>query len=120
MSVDLERNGRPTDNQLTNNNKETAVAQVSPYNNLRDHPKALSETATDLGERAWEQTTAAAESAGEIIKQHPIATVAVVAGLAFAVGALWKMGHGRQQTVAESLLNRLSDLQRELPRRWRL
>jgi len=32
-----------------------------------------------------------------------------IAGVAFAVGALWKLGQARQQTRTESLLARLSE-----------
>ena len=102
------------------------MAQASPYPDLHQHPdlhqrsKSMSEAAADLGERAWEQTTAVAGSARDTIREHPVTTVAIIAGLAFAVGALWKIGQARQQTRTESLLARLSDLQGELPRRWRM
>ena len=39
--------------------------------------------------------------------------------LAFAVGALWKIGQPRGRTRMESLMSRLGDLQKELPRGWR-
>jgi ElaB/YqjD/DUF883 family membrane-anchored ribosome-binding protein len=100
--------------------KETAVAQAFPDTEFHQRSKPMSETATDLGTRAWEQTTAVAVAARDTVREHPVATAAVIAGLAFAVGALWKIGQGRQQTRAESLLARLSDLQGELPRRWRM
>lgn len=96
------------------------MAQATPYTELHQGSKSASESAADLGERAWEQTAAAAMSARDAVREHPVATVAIVAGLAFAVGALWKLGQARQQTRTESLLARLSELQRELPRRWRM
>jgi len=95
------------------------VAQASPYTDLHQHSKPMTQAATDLGARAWEESAAAAESVRDAVREHPIATVAIIAGLAFAVGALWKIGLARQQTPTESLLARLSDLQRDLPRRWR-
>jgi len=96
------------------------VAQATPYAELHQDSKSPSETAADLGERAWEQTAAVARSAADAVREHPVATVALIAGLAFAVGALWKLGRQRPQTRTESLLARLSQLQGELPRRWRM
>ena len=96
------------------------MAQASPYTDLQQSSKPISEMVSDLGKHAWEQTAAAGESARETVREHPFATVAVIAGLAFAVGALWKIGQARQQTQAESLLARLSDLPSGLPRRWRM
>ena len=96
------------------------MAQATPYAELHQDSKSPSETAADLGERAWEQTAAVARSAADAVREHPVATVALIAGLAFAVGALWKLGRQRPQTRTESLLARLSQLQGELPRRWRM
>jgi hypothetical protein len=74
----------------------------------------------ELGEQAFDRTTEAAAAARDTVKEHPIATLAIVAGLAFAVGALWKIGKSGQQTRVDSLLSRLGDLQNQLPRRWRM
>jgi hypothetical protein len=74
----------------------------------------------ELGQQAFDHTTEAAASARDTVKEHPIATLAIVAGLAFAVGALWKIGQSRQQTRIDSLLSRLGELQDQLPRRWRI
>jgi hypothetical protein len=74
----------------------------------------------ELGEQAFDHTTEAAAAARDAVKEHPIATLAIVAGLAFAVGALWKIGQSRQQTSVDSLLSRLGELQNQLPRRWRM
>jgi hypothetical protein len=73
-----------------------------------------------MGEEAFARTTEAAAAARDTVKEHPVATLAVVAGLAFAVGALWKIGQSRQQTNVDSLLSRLGELQNQLPRRWRM
>jgi hypothetical protein len=61
-----------------------------------------------------------AAAARDTVQEHPIATLAIVAGLAFAVGALWKVGQSRQQTPVDALLSRLGELQNQLPRRWRM
>jgi hypothetical protein len=74
----------------------------------------------ELGEQAFDHTTEAAAAGRDTVKEHPIATLAIVAGLAFAVGALWTIGQSRQQTRVDSLLSRLGELQNQLPRRWRM
>ena len=74
----------------------------------------------ELGEQAFDRTTEAAAAARDTVKEHPIATLAIVAGLAFVVGALWKTGQSRQQSPVDSLLSRLGELQNQLPRRWRM
>jgi len=86
-----------------------------------DHttPHSYAETVTEFGEAALERGTEAAAVARDTVKEHPIATLAVIAGLAFAVGALWKIGHARQRSPVDSLLGRLSELQTQLPRGWR-
>jgi len=94
------------------------VAHTSPYSDPRHYSQTASET-MDLGERVWERAATAGEAARESAREHPIATVAVIAGLAFAIGALWKIGHPRQQSRFEALRSRLADLPSELPRRWR-
>jgi hypothetical protein len=94
------------------------VAHTSPYSDPQHRSEPLAE-AMDLGERAWERAATAGEAARDSVKEHPIATVAVIAGLAFAIGALWKVGRARQPSRLEGLLSRLSELPNELPRRWR-
>ena len=86
-----------------------------------EHPASQSyaETVAEFGESALERGTEAAAVARDTVKQHPIATLAVIGGLAFAVGAIWKISQSRQRSPVDSLLGRLSDLQAELPRRWR-
>jgi len=74
----------------------------------------------EVGEQAFDRTTEAAAAARDTVKEHPIATLAIVAGLASAVGALWKIGQSRQQTRVDSLLSRLGELQNQLPRGWRM
>jgi hypothetical protein len=40
--------------------------------------------------------------------------------LAFAIGALWKIGRPRQRSRLDGLISRISELPNDLPRRWRL
>lgn len=56
--------------------------------------------------------------AGELVaavKNRPFATLAIAAGLAFAVGALWKLGHRRPQTRLEALRAQLPQVRNRMP-----
>jgi hypothetical protein len=94
------------------------MAQTTPYAVPPSMSPGVPERAMELGEQAIDRTTEAAATARDTINEHPVATLAIVAGLAFAVGALWKIGRSRQQTRVGSLLSRLGELQNQLPRRW--
>ena len=81
-----------------------------------------SEGILDQGERAG---TMAGEL-GTAIKERPYTTLAIAAGLAFAVGALWKLGQQRQpQSRLDAWRAQLPELPSRqsleslLPRRWR-
>jgi hypothetical protein len=59
---------------------------------------------------------------GTVVRDRPYTTLAVAAGLAFAVGALWKLGHQRPQSRWDALMAGLPELPARddlLPRRWR-
>ena len=92
------------------------MPQTTSYSVPESTSQGLAEQAMDLGEQVVETAAAARDT----VKEHPIATLAVVAGLAFAVGAIWKIGQSRQHTRVDSLLSRLGELQNQLPRRWRM
>jgi hypothetical protein len=79
-----------------------------------------SEQTSEFGEQVLDRTTQAATATVEAVKEHPLATVLIVAGVAFAVGALWKIGSSRRETAMDSLVSRLGELQNQLPRRWRI
>jgi len=81
--------------------------------------QSYAETASEIGATALERGKEAATAARDTVMEHPIATLAVIGGLAFAVGALWKIGQSRQRSPVDSLLGRLSELQTQLPRGWR-
>ena len=56
--------------------------------------------------------------AGELvtaIKNRPYAMLAIAAGLAFALGAVWKLGHRRPQTRLEALRARLPHVSNRMP-----
>jgi Xaa-Pro aminopeptidase len=90
---------------------EYAQAQLT-----RTATLARTDTAT---QQALDQATEAATVARDAVKDHPIASLAVVGGLAFAIGALWKMQRSPKVSHVDSLMARLSDLQQHLPKRWR-
>ena len=78
----------------------------------------VSDAAHDVSLRA----TNLANDIGAAIKERPYTTLAIAAGLAFTVGALWKMGHQRPQSRLQSLYAQLPELpsrQSLMPRRWR-
>ena len=96
------------------------MARSTPYGHPSTYEHAtVPDKAGDLAERSWEQATSVAQSARDSVKEHPLATIAIIAGLAFAAGALWKIGQASRRTRMESLMSRLGELQRELPRSWR-
>ena len=95
------------------------MPQTTSYSVPEFASQGLAEKAMDLGEQAVDRATEAGAAARDTVKEHPIATLAVVAGLAFAVGAIWKIRQSRQHTRVDSLLSRLGELQNQLPRRWR-
>ena len=65
----------------------------------------VSETARDVGGRA----AGIAEELAVAIKERRYTTLAVAAGLAFAAGAIWKLGR-QQPSRTESLLAQLPEL----------
>ena len=94
----------------------TAQAEIS----VRE--QAVLDQARQFGARA----ETVAEELVVAIKNRPYATLAITAGLAFAVGALWKLGHRRPRTRLEALRaqlpdvrNRMRDWNGLLQRAWR-
>jgi len=78
----------------------------------------MSETAQDAGRRAVSLT----EDIAEAIKERPYTALAIAAGVAFAAGALWKLGQNRPHGRLEALLGHLPELpgrERLMPDRWR-
>ena len=73
---------------------------------VEDHNEGLMQRASELGERAEE----AVSDVVSAVKENPMTTLAVAAGLAFALGALWKLRAPSRQSQLEALLARLPDL----------
>jgi hypothetical protein len=81
--------------------------------------KSNMDQVAEMGQQALDQATEVATVARDTVKEHPIAALAVVGGLAFAIGALWKLQRSPKASPMDSLMTRLSDLQQQLPKRWR-
>ncbi len=95
---------------------------AQPLTNSDPQPGASDpfETTSEFGEQVLDRTAQAAAATVDTIREHPIATLAIVAGVAFAVGALWKLGSSRPETRMDSLLSRLGELQAQMPGRRRI
>jgi ElaB/YqjD/DUF883 family membrane-anchored ribosome-binding protein len=91
--------------------------------------EGVKESAARVGEYVTEQARVAADEAGRLAQEtvktardNPYTTVAIAAGLAFALGALWKMRSGRQQSNLDALMARMPDMPSRnnlWPRAWR-
>jgi ElaB/YqjD/DUF883 family membrane-anchored ribosome-binding protein len=95
----------------------------------KSYAEELKDNAARAGDYVSEQARVAADETGRIAgeiataaRERPYTTIAVAAGLAFALGALWKMRSGRRQSNLDALLAHLPDLPSRsslLPRSWR-
>ena len=92
-----------------------AQSQYEPY----APQKSRMDQATEMGQQALDQAAEAATVVRDTVKEHPIMTLAVVGGLAFAIGALWQMQRSSRISHVDALMERLSGLQQQLPKRWR-
>lgn len=87
-----------------------------------DQTQATIEQVSEATREAGRRAVSLTEDIADAIRERPYTALAVAAGLAFAIGALWKLGQQRPQTRLESLLNQLPELPGRdslLPSRWR-
>jgi ElaB/YqjD/DUF883 family membrane-anchored ribosome-binding protein len=70
------------------------------------HNEGLMQRANELGGRAGE----VADDIASTVKEHPYAAFAIAAGLAFAIGALWKLRSPTRQSQVEALMARLPEM----------
>jgi hypothetical protein len=97
-----------------------AFSCMSQYSYETNSPhKSRMDEAVEMGQQVFDQATEAATVARDAVKEHPIMTLAVVGGLAFAIGALWKLQRPSKTSHVDTLMERLSGLQQQLPRLWR-
>jgi hypothetical protein len=88
----------------------------------RDHGESTMEQMSESAREAGHRAVSLTDDIAEAIKEHPYTALAVAAGLAFAVGTLWKLGPRRPRGSLESLLRNLPELPGRdsiLPSRWR-
>jgi hypothetical protein len=71
-----------------------------------DDNEGLMQRASELGGRAEEVVSDVAST----LKEHPFAAFAITAGLAFAVGALWKLRTPSRRSQVQTLLTGLPEL----------
>lgn len=87
-----------------------------PYerNGMAEH---TADKTRELAEEALDRADEFLKPVGLSIRERPMTVLAVVGGLAFAVGALWMFKSSRKQSRYDEVLATLSDL----PRRagWR-
>jgi ElaB/YqjD/DUF883 family membrane-anchored ribosome-binding protein len=101
--------------QQGSSNYRTSAADTSElHQGIMDD---MSERAREMGQRARSMASELASA----VEEHPYMTLAIAAGLAFAVGALWKLSQQLPQSRWEAWRNALPELPREalVPRRWR-
>jgi hypothetical protein len=87
-----------------------------PYerNGMSEH--AMGKT-RELAEEALDRAEEFLKPVGLSIKERPMTVLAVVGGLAFAVGALWMFSKSRQPSRYDEVVATLSDLPRRVG--WR-
>ena len=89
---------------------------------LKDQTEGIMDEGNEAARDVSDRAITLATDLGAAVKGRPYTTLAIAAGLAFTVGALWKMGHQRPQSRLQSLFAQLPELpSREsmMPRRWR-
>jgi hypothetical protein len=94
------------------------MAPTDYRHQTEDTIEQVGETAREAGRRAVSLT----EDIADAIKERPYTALAIAAGLAFAVGALWKLGQRHPHTRLGDLLGHLPELPGRdslLPSRWR-
>jgi hypothetical protein len=77
----------------------------------RKNAEGVSNQVSELAARA----ETIAEELAAAIKERPYTTLAIAAGLAFAVGAIWKIGHRQPPTRIEALRARMPDMRGRMP-----
>jgi hypothetical protein len=99
---------------------EPNAPQKSTMDQATEMGQHALDQAADLGQQAFDQASQAATVARDAVKDNPVTALVVVGGLAFAIGALWKMQRGSRTSHVDALMDRLSGLQAQLPKRWRI
>ena len=77
----------------------------------------VTDTARDMTNRAG----SIAQELASSVRERPYTTLAIAAGLAFAIGAVWKLGQRQPPSAMERLLAQMPELpdRHSLTRWWR-
>lgn len=75
----------------------------------------------DIAQPALKNIERMSDDVQTFVAERPYATIAATAVAAFAIGALWKLGHRKPSRIEslKSQLPELHDLTKYLPRQWR-
>jgi hypothetical protein len=73
----------------------------------REHTESTMEQMSEGAREAGRRAVSLTDDIADAIRERPYTAMAVAAGLAFAVGALWKLGPRRQHGTLDSLLRNL-------------
>lgn len=88
-----------------------AATPSSPYSGdeFQDTVEEAKTQVSEMAQRAGNEVRTAAEEVKDLVVRNPYATLAVAAGLAFAVGALWKL-NSRPSSRFERILRDLQNI----------
>jgi ElaB/YqjD/DUF883 family membrane-anchored ribosome-binding protein len=88
---------------------------------MRESTDGIMDQVTDTAREMGDRAAGLAGDIGSAVRERPYTTLAIAAGLAFAVGALWKLGHQRPSSRWDALMARVPELPRKdwLPQQWR-
>lgn len=99
---------------------------TSAGSSMSDMASGAMDQARDMGNKAVDAAGEAQRMASDTVRQYPLSTMVAVAGVSFALGALWKAGTFTPRTGLHRYMDRLngtlSDAWNELPSRrsyWR-
>lgn len=88
----------------------------------RDQTESTMEQIGDGAREAGRRAVSLTDDIADAIRERPYTALAVAAGLAFTVGALWKLGPHRTHGPLESLMRNLPNMSGRdsvLPNSWR-
>lgn len=77
--------------------------------NPRTTTETMTEQAVEMGEKALEVASEAGTMVTQTAREYPIVTAAMIAGVAFALGALWKSNSFSRRSAMHSYMDRASN-----------
>lgn len=88
-----------------------------PYQDAAEAMQDMRNQVSKYADEAGKQALSLAGEVKNVATRHPFATIAVAAGLAFTIGALWKLNQPRSRF--DDLWDRLPNRSDLMGRRWR-